>query len=102
MRVSWSMMRAWPPRYVGSVAATITLLAVLAASFGRSSQENAGLASVWAGAQAWLESYTDILAAQNQRRLVEALRAARAGGHPIVFKIGGHVMKSGVTPYLVD
>ena len=43
--MSWNITRAWPTRYVGSVAATITLLVVLAASFGRSSQENPGLAS---------------------------------------------------------
>jgi protein-disulfide isomerase len=43
--MSWNLKRAWPPRYVGSVAATATLLAVLAASLGRSSQESAGLAS---------------------------------------------------------
>ena len=45
MRMPWNMTRAWPPRSVGSVAATTTLLVVLAASFGRSSQENPGFAS---------------------------------------------------------
>jgi hypothetical protein len=56
----------------------------------------------WPGASAWLDSFPDILAAQNLRRLVDALRTAKSGGHPIVFMLGGHVMKCGVSPYLID
>jgi hypothetical protein len=54
------------------------------------------------GAAAWLERLPDLLAAENLKRLVAALHRARAGGRPIVFMLGGHVMKAGVSPYLVD
>ena len=56
----------------------------------------------WPGAAEWLATFPDILAARDLRRLVEALRAARAARAPIVFMLGGHVMKCGVSPYLVD
>ena len=54
------------------------------------------------GAREWLNRLPDLLAARDLRRLVEALRAARQAGRPIVFMLGGHVMKCGVSPYLVD
>jgi hypothetical protein len=54
------------------------------------------------GAADWLGRLPDLLAARDLTRLVSALRAARAGRRPIVFMLGGHVMKCGVSPYLVD
>ena len=54
------------------------------------------------GAAAWLERLPDLLGAENLKRLAAALRAARAGARPVVFMLGGHVMKCGVSPYLVD
>lgn len=56
----------------------------------------------WPDAQAWLASLPDLLAATQLRRLVAALTAARAARRPIVFMLGGHVMKCGVSPYLID
>jgi len=56
----------------------------------------------WPGAAAWLETFPDILAARALRRLVAAMQQAQAARRPIVFMLGGHVMKCGVSPYLVD
>jgi hypothetical protein len=61
-----------------------------------------GRPAPWPGARAWLDRLPDILAARNLRDLVAALRAARDRRRPIVFMLGGHVMKCGVSPYLVD
>ena len=55
-----------------------------------------------AGAREWLDRLPDLLAARHLRRLVEAMQSARAAKRPIVFMLGGHVMKCGVSPYLVD
>lgn len=54
------------------------------------------------GAAAWLRGLPDILAAKALRELVEALREARQRGRTRLFMLGGHVMKTGVSPYLVD
>jgi hypothetical protein len=43
-----------------------------------------------------------LLAAENLRKLVGAMRDARTAGRAIVFMLGGHVMKAGVSPYLID
>jgi len=51
---------------------------------------------------AWLDSFPGLLAAENLRKLVAALREARERQRHIVFMLGGHVMKAGVSPYLVD
>lgn len=54
------------------------------------------------GAAAWLHRLPGLLAAENLQALVEALRAARARGRTRLFMLGGHVMKTGVSPYLID
>jgi len=61
-----------------------------------------GRPAPWPGAVAWMEALPDLLAAQNLKQLVAALRAARDRRRPVVFMLGGHVMKCGVSPYLVD
>jgi hypothetical protein len=53
-------------------------------------------------AGAWLDSFPDILAAKQLKQLAAALRAARDARRPCVWMLGGHVMKCGVSPYLVD
>ena len=50
----------------------------------------------------WLESLPAILGAADLRRVVAAIVAARQGGHGIVWGIGAHVIKTGVSPVLVD
>lgn len=54
------------------------------------------------GAAAWLDAFPQLLAAENLRRLVAAMQSARTNGRAIVFMLGGHVMKAGVSPYLID
>lgn len=54
------------------------------------------------GARAWLDRLPDLLGARHLRRLVAAISTARDGGRPVLFMLGGHVMKTGVSPYLVD
>jgi hypothetical protein len=53
-------------------------------------------------AGAWFDSFPDILAAKQLKQLASALRASRTAGRPCVWMLGGHVMKCGVSPYLVD
>jgi hypothetical protein len=52
--------------------------------------------------RAWFESLPSLLAAQDLRRVVDALAAARAGGAGIIWGIGAHVIKTGVSPILID
>lgn len=61
-----------------------------------------GRPAPWPGAAAWLEALPDLLAARHLKQLVTALRAARDQRRPVVFMLGGHVMKCGVSPYLAD
>ncbi|MBI3893765.1 MAG: hypothetical protein HY303_19775 [Candidatus Wallbacteria bacterium] len=48
----------------------------------------------------WIETLPDILAARSLKRLVAALRDARAKGRSIIWSIGAHVLKCGLAPYL--
>ena len=52
--------------------------------------------------QEFLTSLPNILAVQNLRQLVEKIRRARSLGKPIVWGIGGHVIKTGLAPLLID
>ena len=51
---------------------------------------------------AWLDGLPDVLAAKGLKRLRDAIVAARAGGRPVVAALGGHVIKTGCAPYLID
>ena len=53
-------------------------------------------------ASALLESLPRILAADSLRSLVRLLAVARAQGRPILWGIGGHVIKCGLAPVLID
>ena len=64
--------------------------------------EQFGKPQVVAGAKQWLQSLPDLLAATNLRKLVVAMQEARAKKRAVVFMLGGHVMKTGVSPYLID
>ena len=50
----------------------------------------------------WLDSLPKILAADSFRSVVDALSNARAHGKPILWGLGGHVIKCGLAPVLVD
>jgi hypothetical protein len=54
------------------------------------------------GVRGWLDSLPKILAADSFRSVVDALVKARAHGKPILWGLGGHVIKCGLAPVLVD
>ncbi len=49
-----------------------------------------------------LDSLPKILGAERLRALAEAIATARARGAPVVFALGGHVVKTGLGPLLAD
>ena len=55
-----------------------------------------------AGIREWLDSLPHILAAENLRGVVRAVFAASRRGRPVLWGIGGHVIKVGLAPVLID
>lgn len=55
-----------------------------------------------AGLGSWLDGLPKILAGDSFRAAVQALLAARAAGKPILWGLGGHVVKCGLAPVLAD
>jgi hypothetical protein len=55
-----------------------------------------------AGIAAFVESLPDILAGADFKAIVEAMRAARASNGGIIWGIGAHVIKTGLSPILID
>lgn len=54
------------------------------------------------GIESLFESLPRILAGETMRDVVEALVRARAAGKPILWGLGGHVIKCGLAPVLLD
>jgi len=54
------------------------------------------------GFAAWLDSLPRILAGSDLRRVADAVFAARAKKRAIVWGLGGHVIKCGLAPVLID
>ena len=54
------------------------------------------------GIAGWLDSLPHILAGDQFRALVDAVAAARAQKRAIVWGLGGHVIKCGLAPVLID
>jgi hypothetical protein len=54
------------------------------------------------GLNGWLDSLPKILAGDSFRAVVGALLNARAKGKPIIWGMGGHVIKCGLAPVLID
>jgi hypothetical protein len=52
--------------------------------------------------QQWFESLPAILGARDVRRVVQAIVDAKRAGAGIVWGVGAHVIKTGVSPLLVD
>ncbi|HEU4391317.1 MAG TPA: hypothetical protein VFV34_26195, partial [Blastocatellia bacterium] len=48
------------------------------------------------------KSFPDILAGRELRELCDLIRAARRGGNAIIVGLGGHVIKTGLGPVLID
>ena len=63
--------------------------------FARPHQRHAGIA-------AWLDSLPRVLAAEDFRGVVRAITAARVRRRPVLWGIGGHVIKVGLAPVLID
>ena len=54
------------------------------------------------GLEAWLSSLPNILAAGDFRAVVDRMIAARRSGGGIIWGFGAHVLKTGLSPILVD
>jgi hypothetical protein len=54
------------------------------------------------GIQGWLDSLPHILAADSFRAVVDAVATARARHKMILWGLGGHVIKCGLAPILID
>jgi hypothetical protein len=52
--------------------------------------------------RAYLDSLPNILAVQSLRDLAGRLRRAKSLGKPIIWGIGGHVIKTGLAPVIID
>ena len=50
----------------------------------------------------WLDKLPRLLAADQLRHVVEAIRQARSLGKPVLWGMGGHVVKCGLAPTLLD
>jgi hypothetical protein len=68
---------------------------VKAADFASVYEKGSGMAG-------WLDSLPRILAGESFRAVVEALGAARARRRAIIWGLGGHVIKCGLAPVLID
>jgi hypothetical protein len=63
--------------------------------FARPFQPGAGIAGL-------IESLPHILAGDSFRSIIEAIATARARSKPIIWGLGGHVIKCGMAPILID
>ncbi len=54
------------------------------------------------GLTAWLDSLPRLLAADGLRAAIDAIAVARAAGKPVLWGMGGHVIKCGLAPILID
>lgn len=50
----------------------------------------------------WVDGLPDLLAGRGLRRLRDAILTAHSAGRPVVAALGGHVVKTGCAPYLID
>lgn len=66
-----------------------------AADFARPHQPGASVS-------AWMESLPNVLAARELRQVVDAVIDARRRGAPVIWGLGAHVIKTGLSPILID
>lgn len=55
-----------------------------------------------AGVRRLIDSLPHILAADSFRGVLQAIELARASGKPVIWGLGGHVIKTGLAPVLTD
>jgi hypothetical protein len=65
-------------------------------------EDFAAVYSKGSGFAGWLESLPKILAGQSLVEVVTAIERARDAGRPVVWGIGGHVIKCGLAPVVAD
>jgi hypothetical protein len=65
-------------------------------------QEFAHVAARGASVDAWVKALPQILAGSDFRAVLAALERARARRRPIIWGLGGHVIKVGLGPVLID
>jgi len=65
------------------------------ADFARPVEETTALRS-------FLETFPNILAARSMRELAARIRRAREGSRPVIWGLGGHVVKTGLAPIIID
>ena len=65
------------------------------ADLGRTAEAGASFDS-------WLDGLPDLLAGRGLKRLRDAIVTAHETGAPVVAALGGHVVKTGCAPYLID
>lgn len=66
-----------------------------AADFAKAYRPGSGLG-------AWMDSLPDILAAADFKAVVEAIRRAQREGRGVLWGLGAHVLKTGLSPVLID
>lgn len=62
----------------------------------------AGVYKRGSGVSGWLESLPHILAGDSFRHVVDAVAMARGRNKPVIWGMGGHVIKCGLAPVLID
>lgn len=93
--------RAWPEADLGAVRRlpfSARLNKVSREDFARPAAAGDG-GGAWAR---WLDGLPRLLAADKLRLLVARLREARRDGRTILWLLGGHVIKTGLAPVLLD
>jgi deoxyhypusine synthase len=63
---------------------------------------SAGTADAGCSFREWLATLPHFLGAEAFRATVDAIAAARRAGRPFVFAFGGHVIKTGCSPLVID
>lgn len=94
-------LRGWPQLDTGGLRRLpfqSRLNKVSLDDFGRPVVGGAG-ADGW---RDWLDGLPNLLAANGLRLLVERLQEARRDRRTILWLLGGHVVKTGLAPYLID
>jgi hypothetical protein len=61
-----------------------------------------GLTATGCSFRQWFDALPDLLGARELRQAVTAVVAARRAARPVVFAFGGHVIKTGCSPLVVD
>ena len=71
----------------------------------RSKARHEDFAHAWrpeSGMSGWLASLPNLLASADLRAVIAAMRRAQAEGRAIVWGLGAHVIKTGLSPVLID